>query len=93
MTAHPPPSYLSKASLASMLDVSESTVDAMVKRGVLPKPLRLSEGCVRWCRDDVVTAMASLKPAERSPGSTDGDPYIRGVRNVTKISEGRSGTS
>ena len=93
MTARLPPPYLSKAALAAALDMSESTVDEMVKRGVLPTPIRLSPGCVRFVWDDVVTALASLKHAERSPGSTDGDPYLRGARNVTKISEGRSGTS
>jgi integrase len=37
---------LSRADLATAIGVSESTVDEMVKRGVLPKPMRLSEGGV-----------------------------------------------
>lgn len=52
--------YLSKASLATALEISESTVDDMVRRGVLPKPVRLSSGCVRWRWETVDKALASL---------------------------------
>ena len=86
---------ISRKELAAKLDMAESTVDEMVKRGVLPKPIRLSEGCVRWICEEVVCAVASLRDAQRAPGSpesTDGDPYMRGARNVTKVSEGRRGT-
>jgi len=87
-----PPLYLSRKNLAAALDMAESTVDEMVKRRVLPAPIHLSPGCVRWCCAEVVTALASLKDTQRAPGSTDGDPYLQGVRNVTKVSEGRRGT-
>lgn len=90
------PAYPSKARLAVELDCAESTVDDMVKRGILPPPVRLSTGCVRWCWADVVTALASLKDAQQTaaPGTGKGtDPYLRGVRNVAQISEGRRGTS
>lgn len=70
-----PPAYVSRATLAHELDCAESTVDEMVKRGTLPKPLHLSSGCVRWCWDDVVMALASLKEAA---SVTEGDPYLRG---------------
>jgi predicted DNA-binding transcriptional regulator AlpA len=29
------------------MNLAESTVDVMVRRGVLPKPVKLSAGCVR----------------------------------------------
>jgi predicted DNA-binding transcriptional regulator AlpA len=77
-----PPAYVSRGTLAHELDCAESTVDEMIKRGILPKPLRLSSGCVRWCWDDVVMALASLKEAA---GVTDSDPYLSGVKNVTEI--------
>jgi hypothetical protein len=76
--------------------MSESTVDEMVKRGTLPAPIRLSPGCVRWVWEDIVCALASLRDAQRAPGSpesTDGDPYMRGARNVTKVSEGSRGAA
>ena len=41
-----PPSYMSCASLARELDCSESTVHELVRRGVLPKPLPLTNGTV-----------------------------------------------
>ncbi len=89
------PAYLSRASLAQELDMAESTVDEMVKRGVLPAPVKLSPGCVRYCWADVERALASLKDGARPRGEDpeSGDPYIRGAQNVTKISEGRRGSS
>jgi predicted DNA-binding transcriptional regulator AlpA len=82
MADHRPPSYLSKGTLARELDCAESTVDELVKRGVLPKPFRLSNGCVRWRWADVETAIASLK--DGAAGS-EPDPFLIGVRNVTKV--------
>lgn len=78
--ANRPPSFLSRSTLAVELDISESTVDEMVRRGVLPKPLRLSSGCVRWSWTAVETALASLA------GSTDdsADPFMSGARNAAK---------
>jgi predicted DNA-binding transcriptional regulator AlpA len=76
-----PPAYVSKSTLARELDCSESTVDSLVDRGSLPKPIRLSSGCVRWIWDDVVIALHSLKGAESSAG----DPYLKGVQNAPQI--------
>lgn len=58
MTARP--AYLTRASLAAALEISESTVDEMVRRGVLPKPVKMSAGCVRWRWETVDRALASL---------------------------------
>jgi predicted DNA-binding transcriptional regulator AlpA len=90
-TLHPlttRPAYLSKASLAEQLDMAESTVDDLVKRGVLPKPIKLSSHCVRWSWTAVELAIASLS------GTTDDavDPFIQGARNATKA-EGRRESS
>lgn len=86
-----PPSYLSRSSLAAELDISESTVDEMVRRGVLPKPIRLSTGCVRWSWMAVESALASIA------GTTDhatSDPFMVGVQNAAKAAtEGRRGTA
>jgi predicted DNA-binding transcriptional regulator AlpA len=73
-----PPAYISCATLARELDVSETTIHEMVRRGVLPQPIKLSSGCVRWCWADVEAALASLS----APKATN-DPFIEGVRNVT----------
>ena len=35
-----PPSFVSKATLAAELDMSESTVDSYVQRGLLPRPIK-----------------------------------------------------
>lgn len=76
----------SKATLAAALDVSESTVDELVRRGVLPKPIKLTPGCVRWSWKAVEDALASLS----GTSDDDVDPFMRGARNATKAaSEGR----
>lgn len=72
-----PPAYLSRASLARELDCSESTVDEMVRRGVIPAARRLSSGCVRWRWADVDMALQG-----NMPGSGEGDPYSLGARNA-----------
>lgn len=84
-----PPSYMSRAELAWELSVSQSTVDEMVRRGVLPMPVRLSTGCVRWSWLAVEAALASLG------GTTeDADPFMAGARNAAKTAnEGRRGSA
>ena len=85
-----PPSFLSRSSLAVELDISESTVDEMVRRGVLPKPLKMSAGCVRWSWSAVESALASLA------GTTDdgADPLMLGARNAAKnATESRRGSA
>ena len=70
-----PPSYVSKATLAAELDMSESTVDAYVQRGFLPKPIRRG-GSVRWCWAEVDADL-------RQQGTAgDNDPFMKGVGNV-----------
>jgi predicted DNA-binding transcriptional regulator AlpA len=71
-----PPAYPSKSSLARELDCAESTIDELVRKAVLPPPLRLSNGCVRWCWAEVVTALASLKRTAADAG----DPYLAAVQ-------------
>lgn len=71
-----PPSYVSKATLAAELDISESTVDALVQRGVLPRPVKVG-GSVRW---NWALVDASLDASRSAP---DADPFIEGVSNVS----------
>lgn len=77
-----PPAYLSRSTLAAQLDMSESTVDEMVRRGVLPRPLRLSNGCVRWSWSAVETALASL--AGNGQHTTPEDPYLARIKDASK---------
>ena len=69
-----PPSFVSKATLAAELDMSESTVDSYVQRGLLPKPFK-GGGSVRWCWADVA---ASLNVQS---GGGD-DQFMAGLDNV-----------
>jgi hypothetical protein len=73
------PAYMSRSTLAGHLDCAESTVDELVKRGVLPKPYPLSKGCKRWCWDECDAAIKSLR-IDASPAVRD--PYLAGVENV-----------
>lgn len=70
-----PPSYVSKATLAAELDVSESTVDNWVQRGVLPKPVKIG-GSVRWSWSQVDAALGAVAT------TPEADPFMQGVSNV-----------
>jgi predicted DNA-binding transcriptional regulator AlpA len=72
--------------MAQEFDCAESTIDEMVKRGVLPPPMRLSTGCVRWCWADVQIAVDSLRHRVAA-NQTTADPFIKGAQNVHKNSE------
>lgn len=75
-----PPSYLACATLARELDVSESTVHEMVRRGVLPQPVKLSSGCVRWRWADVEMALGSMSAGRVTEAA---DPFLTGARHAT----------
>lgn len=81
-----PRSFLSRATLAWELDIAESTVDDFVRRGILPPPVKLTNGCVRWDWDMVKMAVRSL-PAPPPPGAAGdtGDPYDAGVKKLGEI--------
>jgi predicted DNA-binding transcriptional regulator AlpA len=75
------PAYCSRRTLAKELDCAESTVDELVKRGVLPKPVHITSSCVRWIWDDIKLAIASLKE-QTTPAQSD--PYLAKIRNMNK---------
>jgi predicted DNA-binding transcriptional regulator AlpA len=81
--------YLSKSSLAAALEISESTVDDMVRRGVLPQPVQLSGGCLRWRWETVDQTLAAKT---RTGNPTDPVPADEGVQRAIKAAkEGRRG--
>ena len=61
--------------------MSETTVYEMVRRGVLPRPVKMSAGCVRWCWADVQLALSSLG-GDRVVNAGS-DPFLAGARNAT----------
>lgn len=71
--------------------MSESTVDEMVRRGVLPRPLRLSNGCVRWSWASVEAALGSLAPTGEHKAPED--PFIAGARRAAQIARGHCPTA
>ena len=74
--------YISRSTLAEQLEIAPSTVDDLVRRGVLPKPLKLSSGVVRWEWKSVEAALASLgAPTQTEPS----DPFMEAARNAKKI--------
>lgn len=72
-----PPSYLGKARLATELDISETSVDDYVRRGLLPKPVRLG-GSVRWSWSQVQALLDA-----HSAGGVPDDPFMAGLNNVS----------
>jgi len=83
MQPHP---YVSKSTLAQALEISESTVDEMVRRGVLPRPVRLSSGCVRWRWASVDMALASM---ESGGNARPLDDDFEGVQRAIKAAKER----
>lgn len=81
-----PNPYVSKASLAQALEISESTVDEMVRRGVLPRPVRLSSGCVRWRWQSVDMALASMESGGDAAQPTD---VMTGVQRAIEAAKGQ----
>lgn len=78
-----PPLWVDKKALAYKLSRSESTIDDMVKRGVIPQPIRPPGGAPLWRLEDVDRALLSYAP------SGDGDdPITRGIRNAAQASKG-----
>ena len=75
-----PPAYPSIASLARELDCSETTVRELVDRGILPKPIKLTNGTVRWRWADVEAALTALAPGPG--GLAGGDAFMEGIKNV-----------
>lgn len=84
------PSYLNARSLARELEISESQVYSLTKAGVLPKPIRITSGCVRWSWASVQASLASL---EEGAEVEESDPFLRGVRNASKAQEERRGSA
>lgn len=66
-----PNPYVTKATLARALEVSETTVNDLVRRGVLPRPVRLSSGCLRWRWASVDMALASMESDGKDTPSKD----------------------
>ena len=68
-----PPDFCSAETLAYRLDCSVTTVHSYVRRGLLPKPLRLGD-LVRWRWTQVESFIDEL---ENSPARADADdPYL-----------------
>lgn len=82
---------LSRKSLAEALEVSESTVDDFVRRGILPKPLRLSSGCVRWRLASIDQALASLEGGSNDAPSVEAATGVQ--RAIEAAKERRRGRS
>lgn len=69
-----PPSFLSKATLAAELDMSESTIDDYVRRGLLPAPIRIA-GSLRW-------PWAQVESQLTTQGAGSADKFMEGIGNV-----------
>jgi Meiotically up-regulated gene 113 len=71
------PAYMSRASLAQALDMSESTVDSLVASDALPAPD--PEGVWNWAEVD--RALCTLNERRRNKGTI----YVVGFANYVKI--------
>ena len=73
--------YVSVATLAARLDCSKTTIHGYVRRGILPRPIRIGE-LVRWRWVDVEKHIESLEGGDDSHAHAS-DPYIEGLERGT----------
>ena len=73
------PDFVSAETLAHRLDCSKSTVSGYVRRGLLPKPLKIGE-LVRWRWADVEQFIMDRRTSADGSAAAD-DPYLAGLRN------------
>ncbi len=62
--AAPPGALLDVNRVAKLLCVGKRTVWRWLEEGAFPKPMRLSNACVRWRAGDVLEFLAGLEEAE-----------------------------
>jgi predicted DNA-binding transcriptional regulator AlpA len=75
--------YVCAETLAQLLDCSKTTVHGYVRRGILPRPIRIGE-LVRWRWVDVEKAIGSLEAGdEYSHADAGSDPYLAGIERGT----------
>ena len=79
--------YLDARGVADYLSISRTLVDQLVERGLLPKPIALTERVKRWDREAIDTALAGTALARQS-GRAASD-IIRGVAD--DLAQGCSG--
>ena len=71
------PDYVSADTLARRLDCSKTTVHGYVRRGILPKPVRIGD-LVRWRWGDVEKCIELLEAGDDCHANAD-DPYLAGI--------------
>jgi predicted DNA-binding transcriptional regulator AlpA len=80
-----PPEYVSADTLAYLLDCSRSKVDADMRSGLLPKPVRVGT-LQRWRWSDIEAAIGAQNELAINgagvPTSQEDDPFLRGVKRV-----------
>lgn len=66
------PLYLARADAAAFLALSESTLEALVARGVAPKPRKLSAGRTAWLVEDLENWGRALPESDLLPPKGSG---------------------
>ncbi|WP_222435212.1 helix-turn-helix transcriptional regulator [Puniceibacterium confluentis] len=69
-----PLAYVSAATLAQLLDASETTIREWTRTGVLPKPIKISSGATRWKWTDVENRLNT------GSNHVEDDPILRASR-------------
>lgn len=75
-----PPLMMSAATLAYQLDISESTLRDLVKRGILPPAIVISSGVVRWNWEAVQASFGAM----RAGRLVAEDAYLAGAHNAAQ---------
>ena len=80
------PAYVSAESLGYILDLSRSTIDDYVRRGLLPKPVKVGS-CLRYRFAEVEKFIAAsndeLAQINGNALSGEEDAFLTGIKNVS----------
>lgn len=85
----PWPDYCSKTTLAKRLDLAVGAIEQYVRRGLLPRPVRIGEA-ERWDWR-VVDSMLQSRDSNAYPMQNTGseDPYLMGARRAHETASSR----
>jgi hypothetical protein len=81
-----PPTFVSKATLAYQLDLSDTSVSALVAKGTLPKAKPGLDGIERWWWPEVEAVVRGLVIHDCQEDATADDAFMAGIKKRAALS-------
>ena len=81
-----PPDYCDKDGLAHRLSMKVGLIDQLLRRGILPPPIKIGEA-LRWRWADVDRIIRGVDGGTESHSDNVPDPYMDGINGKTAETE------